>query len=229
MLLNDLLNNKSNKKIRYAICIALLINCSNMHTYQAMWAVHTLFCLLVLLIVFKKRKPNFYLLGEDFVDESTSKEDMEILFKQLGRLTKVAPVYFVYGNHENKIKFTRNELNQEITKNNITILNDQEVHLNNITLISRKDYTNRNRKKAKDYNLTNKTYNIILDHQPKEQKKISKTISTFNSADILITDKCSHSLIRTIYNPTLRVTTKKKHSKATQRSLIQTLLVGVFQ
>ena len=200
-----------------------------MHTYQAMWAVHTLFCLLVLLIVFKKRKPNFYLLGEDFVDESTSKEDMEILFKQLGRLTKVAPVYFVYGNHENKIKFTRNELNQEITKNNITILNDQEVHLNNITLISRKDYTNRNRKKAKDYNLTNKTYNIILDHQPKKQKKISKTISTFNSADILITDKCSHSLIRTIYNPTLRVTTKKKHSKATQRSLIQTLLVGVFQ
>lgn len=95
MLLNDLLNNKSNKKIRYAICIALLINCSNMHTYQAMWAVHTLFCLLVLLIVFKKRKPNFYLLGEDFVDESTSKEDMEILFKQLGRLTKV-PLFILY-------------------------------------------------------------------------------------------------------------------------------------
>lgn len=228
MLLNDLLNNKSNKKIRYAICIALLINCSNMHTYQAMWAVHTLFCLLVLLIVFKKRKPNFYLLGEDFVDESTSKEDMEILFKQLGRLTKVAPVYFVYGNHENKIKFTRNELNQEITKNNITILNDQEVHLNNITLISRKDYTNRNRKKAKDYNLTNKTYNIILDHQPKEQKKISKTISTFNSADILITVKCFHSLILTTYNPTLPVITEKKHSSTTQTSLAQALLVEVF-
>ena len=28
-----------------------------------------------------------------------------------------------------------------ITKNNITILNDQEVHLNNIILIDRKDYT----------------------------------------------------------------------------------------
>lgn len=25
-----------------------------MHTYQAMWAIHTLFCLLVLVIVFKK-------------------------------------------------------------------------------------------------------------------------------------------------------------------------------
>lgn len=87
-----------------------------MRTYKAMWAIHTLFCLLVLLILFKERKPNSHLLGGDFVDESTSKEDMEILFKQLERLTKVAPIYFVYGNHENKIKFTRNELNQEITK-----------------------------------------------------------------------------------------------------------------
>ena len=63
----------------------------------------------------KSQTPNFYLLGRDFVDESTSKDDMEILFKQLKRLTKVAPVYFVYGNHKSKTKFT---------KNNITILND---------------------------------------------------------------------------------------------------------
>ena len=60
-----------------------------------------------------KVKPNFYLLSKDFVDESTSKDDMEILFKQLKRLTKVAPVY---GNHENKIKFTRNKLNHKIAK-----------------------------------------------------------------------------------------------------------------
>lgn len=57
ILLNNLLKNKSNKKIRYAICIALLLNCWNMRTYQAMWAIHTLFCLLVLLALFKKRKP----------------------------------------------------------------------------------------------------------------------------------------------------------------------------
>lgn len=77
----------------------------------------------------KSQTPNFYLLGKDFVYESTSKDDMEILFKQLKRLTKVALVYFVYGNHEDKTKFTRNKLNQKITKNNITILNDQEVHI----------------------------------------------------------------------------------------------------
>lgn len=57
ILLNQLLKNKLNKKIRYAICIALLLNCWNMRTYQAMWAIHALFCLLVLLALFKKRKP----------------------------------------------------------------------------------------------------------------------------------------------------------------------------
>ena len=91
----------------------------------------------------KSQTPNFYLLGKDFVDEYTYKYDMEILFKKLRRLTKVAPVY---GNHENKIKFTRNKLNHKITKNNIIILNDQEVHLNNIILIGRSDYTKKSQK-----------------------------------------------------------------------------------
>lgn len=100
---------------------------------------------------------------------------MNALFKQLGRLTKVAPVYFVYGNHENKIKFSRTKLNQAITKNNITILNDQEVHLKNIMLIGRKDYTNPNRKKTKNYHLTNKTYNIVLDHQPQGTRENIKS------------------------------------------------------
>ena len=58
-----------------------------------------------------------------------------------------------------------------ITKNNIIILNDQEVHLNNIILIGRKDYTSKNKKKTKDYHLTNNTYNIVLDHQPQGTKE----------------------------------------------------------
>ena len=141
------------------------------------------------------------------MNESTSKEDMEILFKQLKRLTKVASVYFVYGNHENKIKFTRNELNQEIIKNNITILNDQEVHLNNITLIGRKDY-----------HLTNKTYSIVLDHQPQGTRENIKNNVDLNSAVTPTTVKCFHSLILTIYNPTLWVITEKKHLNTTQKN-----------
>lgn len=60
-----------------------------------------------------------------------------------------------------------NLLKNKSKKNTIRHLdNDQEIHLNNITLIGRKDYTNKNQKKTKDYHLTNKTYNIVLDHQP---------------------------------------------------------------
>lgn len=139
---------------------------------------------------------------------------MEILFKRLGRLTKVASIYFVYGNHKNKIKFTRNKLNQEITKNNIIILNDQEVQLNNITLIGRKDYTNKNQKTT-ILQLKPTTSSWTID--PKEQKKTLKTISTFNSAVIPITVKCFHSLTLTTYNPTLRVITEKKHLNTTQK------------
>lgn len=51
-----------------------------------------------------------------------------------------------------------------ITKNNITILNNQEVQLNNIIPIGRKDY-----------NLTSKTYNIVLDHQPQGTKENIKS------------------------------------------------------
>lgn len=57
ILLNNLLKNKLNKKARYTICIALLLNCWNIRAYKAMWAVHTLFCLFVLLFLFRKRKP----------------------------------------------------------------------------------------------------------------------------------------------------------------------------
>lgn len=163
------------------------------------------------------------------MNEATSKDDMEILFKQLKRLTKVAPVYFVYGNHENKKKFTKINSITKSQKNNITILNDQEVHLNNIILIGRKDYTNKNQKETKEYNLTTKTYNIVLDHQPQGTKESIKNNVDLNSVVTPTTVKCFHSLILTTYNLTLPVITEKKHSNTTQKSLAQALLVGVFQ
>lgn len=67
---------------------------------------------------------------------------MEILFKKLRRLTKVAPLFILY--------MAIIKAKQNSQKNNIIILNDQEVHLNNIILIGRSDYTNKNRKKTKD-------------------------------------------------------------------------------
>ena len=164
-----------------------------------------------------KVKPNFYLLGKDFVYESTSIKDMEILFKQLKRLTKVAPVYFVYCNHENKTKFSRTKLNQEIIKNNITILNDQEVHLNNITLIGRKDY-----------HLTNETYSIVLDHQPQGTKENIK-----NNVDLQLSGHTHNGQMFPLsysyhLQPDFAGNYGKKRINITQKSLAQALLVGVF-
>lgn len=69
-LINNVLKDTLNKKIRYAICIALLLNCWNMRTYQAVWAVHTLFCLLILLLIFKKRKPILYIILSAIISTS---------------------------------------------------------------------------------------------------------------------------------------------------------------
>ena len=120
----------------------------------------------------KKTKPTFYLLGGDFVDESTSTKDMKVLFSKLKQLTTIAPVYYVYGNHENKTKFSRKELTETIQKDNIQILNDQKIKVSkNMILIGRKDYTNLKRKKTKDYHLNKNNFNIVLDHQPQGTKE----------------------------------------------------------
>lgn len=148
---------------------------------------------------------------------------MEILFKQLKRLTKVAPVY---GNHESKIKFTKNKLNHEITKNNIIILNDQEVHLNNIILIGRKDYTN---KKPKEYNLTTKTYNIVLDLQTQGTKENVK-----NNIDLQLSVHTHNGQMFPLsYSYHLQPDFAGNYGKETfkhytKKSLAQALLAAVF-
>lgn len=124
-----------------------------MRTYQAMWAIHTLFCLLILLLIFKKRKPIICIILSAIISTSI------------------------------------------VTFGSVNM-----------------------------YTIHKTTCNIVLDHQPQGTKENIKN----NSADILITDKCFHSLILTTYNPILPVITEKKHSSTTQKSLVQALLVGVF-
>lgn len=174
----------------------------------------------------KSQTQNFYLLGKDFVYESTPKDDMEILFKQLKRLTKIAPVYFVYGNHENKIKFTRNKLNHKITKNNIIILNDQEVHLNKIILIGRSDYTN---KKPKEYNLTTKTYNIVLDRQPQgTRENIKNNVNLQLSGHTLNGQMFPLSYSYHLQPNFVGNYGKETFKHYTKKSLAQALLAAVF-
>ncbi len=113
-----------------------------------------------------------------------------------------------------KTKQNSQEINS-ITKNNITILNDQEVQLNNITLISRKDYTN---KKPKEYNLTTKTYNIVLDHQPQGIRENIK-----NNVDLQLSGHTHNGQMFPLsysyhLQPDFAGNYEKKHSSTTQIS-----------
>lgn len=116
-----------------------------------------------------------------------------------------------------------------ITKNNIIILNDQEVHLNNITLIGRKDCTNKKRKKTKDYHLTNKTYNIVLDHHPQGTKENIK-----NNVGLQLSGHTHNSQMFPLsYSYHLQPNFAGNYGKETfkhytKKTLAQDLLVGVF-
>lgn len=70
---------------------------------------------------------------------------------------------------------------------------------------------NRIQEKKTNHLHTSFSYHIHIVTFPEAQKKTLKTMSTFNSAVIPITDKCFHSRILTIYSLTLRVITEKKH------------------
>lgn len=58
IILNNLLKDKLNKKIRYAICIAFVLNCWNMRTYQAMWANTYIILFTCITNIIKKKKTN---------------------------------------------------------------------------------------------------------------------------------------------------------------------------
>lgn len=84
----------------------------------------------------------------------------------------------LYGNH-NLGKYsihnkgTVEEITSLIESNGIYMSNDE------ITLIGRSDYSLHNRKEMSSYELNNSTYNIVLDHQPRELEKCSN-----NNADL---------------------------------------------
>lgn len=122
----------------------------------------------------EKENPDFYALGGDIVDEFTTKDEMETVFAELGKLSQVAPVYYVYGNHDNQHYssqpvFTKEEIKKELEQNQIQVLQDTVVQTDAITLIGREDAEEKDRKSLEELaGPTEDTYKIVLDHQPIE-------------------------------------------------------------
>ena len=124
----------------------------------------------------QKEKPSFYILNGDIVDEFTTVDQMKTVFQTLGKLTKTADVYYVFGNHDNQHYandpvFSKETLKEVIESNGITVLQDDILHFGNITLIGREDLEENRRSlhslmKTCDLD----SYIVVFDHQPSDLK-----------------------------------------------------------
>lgn len=122
----------------------------------------------------QKQNPDLFAIVGDFVDDSTTKEDMIQSCQALGKLKFKHGTYFVFGNHDKGYYgskhrgFSAEDLQNELIKNGVQILRDEIALIDNsVYLIGRKDYSE-NRKPMKEliFDLNPNRYTIVLDHQP---------------------------------------------------------------
>lgn len=133
-------------------------------------------------------KVDMVFLCGDIVDENTSREDMEQVFKAFSEIESTYGVYYVYGNHDRQLyrshrEYTEEELKSTIEGFGITILQDEKVAVGDeIVLVGREDasyYSSLG--KAGDRasiaelvkDADKDKFILVLDHQPKEYEKNS--------------------------------------------------------
>ena len=128
-----------------------------------------------------KENPDIVVIVGDYVDDDTSKEDMERSCEALKKLKTRYGVYYVYGNHDegywanSRRGYTIEDVNRCLEQNNVRILRDETVTITgNVLLCGRldKSYGNHNkqgRKSASSLMAGAKgKYVICLDHQPND-------------------------------------------------------------
>lgn len=126
-------------------------------------------------------KPDFVMLCGDIIDENTDSQERIETFETLGKLSKLSQVFYVYGNHDTgKHSFYNcipsNKLESLIENYGIHVLNDEQTLLNDeISIIGRKDYSLHQRRDIKSFETNTDTYNIVIDHQPKNLEDCSQS------------------------------------------------------
>ena len=122
----------------------------------------------------EKSDIDLLLIAGDFVDDSTSKEDMISSIEYLSKFKTKYGIYFVHGNHDkgyygNRRGYSNKDLEDTLIKNGIHILKDDVTLINDeIYLIGRKDYEDKSRKSIEDLvkDVDKSKYMIVIDHQP---------------------------------------------------------------
>ena len=120
-------------------------------------------------------EPDAVIIAGDFVDDDTSREDMEKSCEALGNLKTAYGVYYAFGNHdagynsEERRGYGKDELISELEKNGVVVLQDETVNLTgNIFLCGREDKMTKDRIDMDTLmmGIDNEDYFIVIDHEP---------------------------------------------------------------
>ena len=128
------------------------------------------------------QNPDIVVIAGDFVDESTSREDMIAACRALGTLKTPYGVYYVFGNHDGNNyagenpAYTAEELTAELEQNGVTVLEDETVLIDDrFALIGRRDASDALEQGGSRASMAELTqgldggkYAIVLDHQPRD-------------------------------------------------------------
>jgi len=126
---------------------------------------------------------DFLLLGGDIVDNWTSKEQMEEIFKKLGSVKNKKGIYYVFGNHDTKNPdFSDDDIKAQLKENGIKMLeDDKEVINKELVIAGKKDRSMNTKDKKRKENdellkgVDKKDFVLLVDHQPCEYEKDEKS------------------------------------------------------
>ena len=121
------------------------------------------------------QEPDMLVIAGDFVDDETRKKDMIRCCEALSQIKTTYGVYYVPGNHDAGYygflrDFTYDELLSELTKNGVTVLQDQGLLArDNFYIIGRKDRSMQRSPIKTLMAFADPSYfTIVLDHQPND-------------------------------------------------------------
>ena len=119
--------------------------------------------------------PDVVVIAGDFVDDSTTKEDMLRSVQALGEMKTTYGVYYSFGNHDKGYfrsrRFSFDEMTAEMEKYGIHVLLDEaELVADSFYIIGRRDKSVKERLSMEELvkPLDVSKYMIVLDHQPND-------------------------------------------------------------
>lgn len=133
----------------------------------------------------ESQNPDVVVLCGDIVDEHTTYEGMDQVFRILGNIKSKYGTYYVLGNHDcqpyrtNPV-FTEQDIIRNVSEHGIVLLQDETVQINEeFVLVGRQDASVGNRARLLDLyqDIDKNDFILTLDHQPLEYR-VNKELGT---------------------------------------------------